>query len=536
MTTPEERPRDEATPPPAEAASSAAAVGRGGLAVFAAKAYFILIGFVQQTVLRLAIGDASYGALSRVLAPANIIDNVVVTSSIQGVSRAVAGAGDRREEALRAALRIHTPLAFLVAAAFFLASPAYAAFQEAPHIERPLRIAAGVVLLYGLYAPLVGAINGRSLFTKQAALDTIFATLRTVGLVGVGAFFARYVSTGVDGAVTGFVAAALLIVPLALRWAGTGRPSTPEDARSPSVPRPSSYLLALAPLALAQLFANGLMQADIVVLGKFLSKAALASGLEGQAAIESADEWVASYRFCQFFAFLPYQLVLSIAQILFPMVARAHAEGDRASIERYVARGARIAMIACGLFVTVLVAIPGSVLGLAFGAVVAERGAATLRVLVLGQGAFTLFGIGTTVLASLGRERISAALSLVLLAVMSAAVWVASSRAAFGEAQLMATAQSTTATLAVGFFAMALVVKRFAGAFVPLATFLRVAAAVGVAFAVGLRLPRFGMLLTPVIALVAVGAYVLALLAMRELGGEELAALRAKLTRRKRAG
>src|SRR5207245_754743 len=118
-----------------------------------------------------------------------------------------------------------------------------------------------------------------------------------------------------------------------------------------------------------------------------LSSGALESGLVGDAASKSADEWVAVYRFCQFFAFLPYQLVLSIAQILFPMVARAHAEQDREAVRQYVARGARISAVACGLFVAVVTALPSSVLGMAFGASVAARGAATLRVLILGQGA-----------------------------------------------------------------------------------------------------------------------------------------------------
>ena len=57
----------------AEAASPSAASnvgrvsGRGGLAVTAAKVYFILTGLVQQIVLKAVLGLDGYGALSSAL-------------------------------------------------------------------------------------------------------------------------------------------------------------------------------------------------------------------------------------------------------------------------------------------------------------------------------------------------------------------------------------------------------------------------------------------------------------------------------------
>ena len=517
------------------AQGTARAVGRGGLAVLGAKVYFVLLGFVQQIALKQAIGMAGYGALSRVLAPANIINNVIVSSSTQGVSRAVAAGGSHREEAFRATLRVHAPLAIGLALLFALLSPAYAAFQGSPHIVTPLRILACVVAIYGIYAPLVGSLNGRAMFTRQAALDTIFATLRTAGLIGVGLLFKRYFDLGVEGSVTGFVLATLIIFPMALAWSGTGRSTDAAIARAPEIPRPSAYLAQLLPLALAQLFANGLMQADIAVLGRFVSSGAIQSGLAGVAAAESADEWVGVYRFCQLFAFLPYQLVLSVAQILFPMVARAHAENDRDSVRRYVQRGARISTLACGLAVAVIVVLPGSVLGIAGGRVVAERGAATLRILVLGQGAFTLFSIGATVLASLGKERLSAGLSFVLLLLLTSAVWIASSGAVYGEAQLRATALSTSLTLGVGLLIMAFAVQRYASTFIPIGTFVRAAAGVALAYLAGLALPRFGWMITPFVGLGVGLAYVIFLGLTGELKAADRAMVLSLLSRRSRS-
>src|SRR4051812_28309671 len=88
-------------------ADQARTAGRGGLAVLFAKVFFILTGLLQQALLPRAIGLADYGALSRVLAVSNVFNNVVVSSSTQGVSRTVAAAGVAEREAFRATLRVH---------------------------------------------------------------------------------------------------------------------------------------------------------------------------------------------------------------------------------------------------------------------------------------------------------------------------------------------------------------------------------------------------------------------------------------------
>jgi stage V sporulation protein B len=288
-----------------------------------------------------------------------------------------------------------------------------------------------------------------------------------------------------------------------------------------AIPTPRTYLPAIAQLALAQLFTNVLMQSDITLLGRFLSFSALGSGLQGAAAVKSADEWVAVYRACQLFAFLPYQLVLSITQILFPMVARAHAEGDRASVRLYVGRGARLATIACGLFVAVVAALPGSVLGFAYGGIVAERGESTLRVLALGQGAFTMFGVAMTVLASLGKERISMVLGFTAVVCVSITCWSTARLAPYGELQLRAAAAATSGSLFVARGVAAIAVRRYAGSFVPPATAARVLCGVGVAVFVGMSQPRFGKLMTPLAAIAIAGVYLFVLLVTRELSGDD---------------
>jgi stage V sporulation protein B len=513
--------------------SDARTAGRGGVAVLGAKLFFLVVGFAQQPLLRLAVGLNDFGGLAQALVISNVVNNVVVQSGTQGVSRVVASAKGREAEALRAALRVHVPLAVAVAALAAAAAPLYAWFERADDVVIPLFVLAGVALLYGFYAPLIGYLNGRNRFGRQALLDVTFASLRTVGLLGFGYAFVRRGLSGVLGTTVGWVWAAALIVPFAARSTGLGKGLSSREA-PPGVPGARAYLTMLGPIAGAQLCTNLLMQIDIALLGRFLSEGAASAGLAGDAQREAVKQWVAIYKECQTFAFLPYQLLFSITLVLFPMLARARAESDEAAVRTYVARGARLAAIFAGLLVGVIVALPESMLSFAYGAADAAKGASVLRAMALAQGAFAMLGIATTILTSLGRERTAALLTLGAVGAVAAACALLVPGAPFGQLQLLRSAQASGVALALTLAVAAALVRAGTGAFVPAATALRVGVALCACLAVGFVTPRFGRFVTPAAA-AAVAAGVLAtLLLTREIGRSDLAMLRGVLRRNRR--
>ena len=507
--------------------------GRGGVAVLGAKLFFLVVGFIQQPLLRLAVGLSDFGGLAQAMLVSNIVNNVVVSSGTQGVSRAVSGAKGHEDEALRVALRVHVPLALVIAAVMAAAVPVYAGFERAEDVRAPLYVLAGVALLYGFYAPLIGVLNGRNLFGRQAMLDVTFATLRTIGLVGCGYEFVHHGLSGVLGTTVGWVCASAVIVPLALRWTGIGKPPATDGPRPAGVPTPRAYLMVLLPIAGAQFATNLLMQIDIALLGRFLSDGAAAAGLAAEAQRDAVKPWLAIYKECQTFAFLPYQLLFSITLILFPMVARARAEGDDAAVRQYVARGARLAAIFCGLLVGVVVAMPESMLAFAYGTADAARGADVLRTMVLAQAAFAMLGIATTVLTSVGREGLAAMLTAGAVIAVGGACALAVPGASFGHDQLLRSAQAAGAALALAMVVGAVLVRTTAGAFVPPATAVRAALALAACVALGLVTPRFGRLVTPLAAVAVAAAYAAILVVTREVGRADLAMVRGLVGKKK---
>jgi stage V sporulation protein B len=511
----------QAAAPPPSAADVTRAAGRGGLAVAFAKVYFIFVGLVQQIALPRLLGLDGYGALASVLSIAGITYNPVTTTSIQSVSRAVAqSTSETQAGTIRRVFTVHAVFALLLAAGFFLFAPFIAGSLGARHIVGPLRILSGVMLLYGLYTPLIGVLNGQRKFVAQATLDVIAGTLRTVGLI-VGAFvFARY-NLAVEGATVGFVGGASLILTVALFLVGIGR----RGASSISV---GQHVIFAVPVLFGQLLFNLLLQADLTLLRRFASQAALARGLASTA----ADPLVGAYRATQLFSFLPYQLLIAVTFILFPMLASAARDGDRDAVARYVRTGVRLALLLAGLMVSVTAGLSDRLLLLVFGQEAAALGGSSLELLAIGFGGFAIFGVLTTVLNSLKHEIQTLIVTAVAVTLVVALCYFRVRGAPFGEPLLLYTAQATAAGLFVATLSAAFFVYRAAGAVAPPLTLLRVLLGVAVATTLGRVLPQASKIVTPVYAALVALAYLLILLVSRELAAADLATLRAVAAKR----
>lgn len=497
--------------------------GRGGLAVAFAKVYFILQGLVQQIALPRVLGLDGYGAWSTVNSIASVTYNPVISMSIQGVSRAVAAARpEEQKAALRRVLRVHATIAVVFASAFFLLSRPIANQTGAPHVAAALQIFSAAMLLYALYAPLIGALNGQRRFLQQAGFDILAATIRTLGLIG-GAWYLASRGLAVEGAAAGFVIGLVLLLGLAVYVVGTGA----SGEGGPSVRRHLAFIL---PVLAGHVLLNLLLQADLTLLRRFAADAAVVRGLP----ITAADPLVGAYRATQLFSFLPYQLLISVNFILFPMLASAVRDGDRRAVARYVAMGVRIALLIAGLMVSVTAGLAEGLINLVFGAEAAALGTRSLELLALGFGAFAIFGVLTTVLNSLRRERASAAVTAVATAAVVVLCFLRVRGQEFGEPLLFRTASATAVGLVIATVGAGFLVYRAAGAVVPPKSAVRVIIAVALTVTLGRVLPDGGKLLTVVYAAVVACVYVVLLVVLRELSGSDVATVRQVLARRKR--
>lgn len=505
--------------------AGARAAGRGGLAIAVAKVSFILVGFVQQLVFPRILDEAGYGAVSRMLAVVSVVNNVVVAMSLQGVSRMVVQSSDgEREQTVRRMLGIHAVLAIVISTVFALLAGTIAELLEAPRAAVPLRVAAGVVLCYGVYAPIVGALNGKKRFLDQAGLDIFYGLSRTAAMTTAAWLFARFLGgDGALGAAVGFVLAATLIIPIALWRNGIGR-------AGPGGPTTSEYLKFLLPVFAAQGGLNLLLQLDILLLSEASGEYARLVGLDDK----EADKLLGPYRASQLFGFLPYQLLMSVQFVLFPMLAKASADSDPIAVKRLTRIGMRLAFVLTGLIAGTIASLAPHLLRFAFPESIALQAAPFARVYALGLSALAILGVASSALASLRHERWSMALTWLAAGLVFLAILVFRPGGTFGPALLKSTAYATAGAMLTAGVIGALALRRAAGALVSPLTVVRVIAAVAVIVAIGSYAPWLGKLLTPVLAMGIAVLYVALLVITGELGGSDLDLVRAVLSRRRR--
>lgn len=503
--------------------------GRGGLAVSAAKLYFILIGLVQQIALKAVLGLDGYGALSSALSAASITYNPIVTASLQGMAQAVATSSpEQQRTTVQGAMRLHAVLAVVTFAVFFLAAPALGRLTGAPHIVPALRLLSSVLLVYGLYAPLVGVLNGKMHFTTQAALDTLAATLRTIGLVGGAWAFAGLPGGAVSGAALGFSLSSALVLSAAA-WKVRRSSTSPSGQPLPPFAR-AAYLKFVGPILVGQLLLNLLFQSDQLLLRRFAAQAALAVGLE-QAA---ADPFVGAYRAIQLFCFLPYQLVLAVSTILFPLLASAQRDGHSDKVRAYVLAATRLALLVCGSIVCVTASLPEALLRLVFGADTAALGSDAMLWLAPGLSSLALLGLLTAILNSLQNPRQALAVIACAVALVLGLCLRGVQGHELGVDLLRRTAIATSTGLMLATASACILVHRRArGLVVPLAA-ARIVGCLTITVWVARQLPLPSRLMTlPLCALVAT-SYGLLLIVTGELGRADLQQLQAIIRRRSR--
>jgi stage V sporulation protein B len=495
-------------------------------------------GLVIQVRLPAILSRAAFGSYSLVANIASLVNNVLVTGTIQAVSRFAAQEPGKARRVQQAGLRMHVRLGLAIAVGFIAVAPLVAWLLHDMSKTAPLMLAGLIVGGYSFYAVFIGTANGLHQFQKQAGLDMTFATLRVAGLLGMAA-----AGFGVIGVIGGWVAAVGVILCAAIVWIGLpGQGGA--IARSDRLPvRP--LIQFFAGVALYLVLFNALMFIDSILikrltteyyaarldrLGDALTRAlpwaAAASGYRADPSV-LADVQNGYYAAVQNLARLPYQAIIAATFVVFPLVSRSTFTEDRETTRRYVEVTTRYSLIFAMAIAVVMAANPTDVLGLVYAADYAQLGGPALGALALGNVAFSIFAIAGTILNGAGKTApaiITAAVTLGLAAVGNI---IAIPIAANHGNVLHVAAVVTSSAMVVGAILSGWVLRRRFGAFLPIASAVRIAIATGAALAVGRVLPLHGKLMTLVEAAAVVATFLLVLVATRELGKRDLAAIRA---------
>ncbi|MDQ3369127.1 MAG: hypothetical protein M3680_27190 [Myxococcota bacterium] len=531
-----------AAPPAPPGATNA---GRGVLYIAFAKFYFMFAGMVVQFRLPAILSRSAFGSYSIIASLASFVNNVVVTGTIQAVSRFSAQQPGKARLVQHAGLRMHVRLGLPIAVGFVAAAPLVARFVLLdPDKTAPLMLAGLIIGANSFYAVFVGTANGLHQFHKQAGLDIAFATIRSAGLLGTA-----MAGLGVLGLIGGWTAAVALILCASVIWVGLPGTS-PTDERLPIKP----MLQYFAKLAVYLTLFNALMFADGILIKRFTTVYFTEHAPELAARLEATLPWVsrvsgyvavpsvladvqnAYYAAVQNVARLSYQAIIAVTFVVFPLVSRSTFTDDTGTTRRYIAVTSRYSLIFAMAIAVVMAANPADVLGLIYAPDYVARGAVAVLPLAFGNVAFSVFAINGTILNSAGYTKAATAIAALTLALSIAGNWIAIPLAAEAGIVLPVAATVTGGAMLFGAVASGWMLYRKFGAFLPLASLVRIALATAAALAVGRVLPLHGKLMTLVEAVIVGVTFLVVLVVTRELGARDLEAIKAVRKKRAAAG
>ncbi len=496
-----------------DSSEDARRAGRGLVSIGGAKAFFIVTSYAVQLLLPRIFGEAKeFGLYAATMSGVAILTNVLIVATIQSVSKFVSEDEVRAEVTLRQGLRVQTLVGGLLAIGLFVLAPMIARLLLDEQLTRLLRVASVVVLAYALYAAVVGSLNGRHLFAKQARLDMTFSTLRTAGILAGAAL-----GFGAIGAVAGFAAASAGVLAISLVWIGFG-------SRGDPIPL-GRWLGFMAPIYAYQVCLNGILMIDIQVLKRTATELAFAGAVTGQAAVDLANQYVGYYRAAQTFAFVPYQLIISMTFIVFPMISKATSIGNQEAARATIQHAMRLSLL---LLLLVAAPMSGAAEGVMRLAYPSEYwvGTPALAILIFGVAAFALFAVAATAISGAGKPSVAALIAAASLLAVFVANRVLVLRAGLGIEALQAAATGTTIGMVVALLLSAWVIYKSFGVFIPILTWLRSALAGLGGYWVAAALPHDSAPMTILALLLGFVTAVGLLLISRELGKEDWQALR----------
>ena len=400
----------------------------------------------------------------------------------------------------------------------FIIKATIAALRKYPQMNAMLDDAAGEIIQWqsfhiglatatenGLLVPVIREADTKSLLELGREIERLAEATRTGKATRddlVGSTFT-----------IGFAAAAAFILMVASRVMRLPSPSE----RFP-MKRLAGYMSAVVAYGL---LLNVALNYDLPLLHHFAGKSA-----GGAAAAVVAGH----YQALRTLALLPYQALVVVTFVIFPLVSRATFAEDREATRLYVTQTLRYALILVALMGIVLAARPAALLGVLYKPEYGE-GAAAMPILVAGECCLALLAVVCAILNAAGRTNATLSFVALTVAVGAAAAALMVPRAPVGTPMLEAAAAATALGMMAGFVTAVIYVRSRLGGTPPLSTVARVALGVVAGLAVGRFVPGHGKIVGLAATALAALVYVTVLVATGELGPADRAKLGRMLRR-----
>ena len=397
---------------------TAKTAGRGFLIITAAKVWFLITSAVIQLGLPILISPEQFGIFKIVTEWVGWINMVMITGTLHAVSKLISEQPERARVVVNMAVKMQCMLAVPIAGLYALGSPliAHHWYDAAETLAPLMQLSALIILFYGFYAIFVGYFNGLKQFARQASLDFTFSTVKLIGIIGL-----VLLGFGVWGAVVGFVAAAGIIFFVAAVWV-TIRMRRRTDQTEPEDKQEAKTafgrLLSYLVLIMLYTFAlNGLMRVDLLILPGVASNipehlAGMTPSLFELMSNTFAGVYGASLNIAR----IPYQGVIAVTFVIFPLISEATFQEDRERTREYIRSTLRYCIIMIGVAAMLLAFNADGIVGGLYAPVYGHA-AGALAMLSVAIIFFALLYVTSTMIIGSGHPKVAFGIMAISLAI-----------------------------------------------------------------------------------------------------------------------
>ena len=365
-------------------------IGKSYVYLTTAKFLSILAGYIIYIFIARLLDPAGFGVYSIIVGIVSVINMVILTGTIQSVSKFVSQDENSAEDVKNLALKLQLFIGCLIAGAYFLLAGVIAAVINDKSYIPYLRLSALIVLFYSFYAVFIGYLNGLRQFRKQSLFDMSYSILRAGLIIGLTLF-----TLTVMGAILGFVFASLIILISAVLIVGF------KPIYKKSLVNYKDLIKFMLPTMGFVLISNLLLNIDLLSI-KALSEASISNTLAGY------------YSAALSIARIPYFAVISLSLMILPLVSKATFDKNLEKTKYYINSSLRFSLILLVFLAVIISTNSKQLLKLLYPSVYSYSGSA-LTIAVFGLALLGLFLISTTIITGSGRPKTAFKLGLFVL-------------------------------------------------------------------------------------------------------------------------
>ncbi|MBN1157001.1 oligosaccharide flippase family protein [Candidatus Woesearchaeota archaeon] len=465
--------------------------GKGVLYITFSELFFYITSYATYFFLGRSFDPKDFGIFGIVVFFVSMINTVLTTAFQQTISKFVSQEPHSAKDIRRKSFLAVFIMSLILTVLYFSFSKPLSSILHDATLVSYIRLSSLLILPSSFFHAFVGYLNGLKKFKRQAILVMIYSALR-LGLVMTMVML----GFSIKGVIIALVLAPLLILAISLLS------DMKLSEKTVSNIMPKNVFRFAYPLMLFTILLNLFMNLDLFMI-KSLSQTAVANINSGY------------YTAASTLARVPYFLVTGLSFVLFPIISESTYNKKKERTLSQISTSLRYCLFALVPVSFITASTTTELVHLVYSR--KYQGAVMpLSILVFGMGFFALFIILTTIISGSGRpvKSFLISLPLVIIDFVLNAILIR-------RYSLTGAAVATTVASFLGFIIAAIYVSRKFGAFIKLASLVKMLLSGAIIFLISRLYAVFGIFLLVKYA-VLLSLYVSLLMILKEINKKDI--------------